>query len=192
VVVLGDSAVGKTAIIHQLTTMEYRENSRATIGCEFSTYRLEVGSRDILLQIWDTAGEERFTRVGATLYRGLEACVLVFDLTNLASLQRIGAWKQNAIENGPISDPDQFPFVIFGNKSDQIDVPGRISPDEIQRIIGGSNVPYFEVSAKTGDGIAQGFQRLGELFVDWNQAHVAQVPLGLQIGVVPTESGCCH
>jgi Ras-related protein Rab-7A len=190
VVVLGDSGVGKTAIIHRLTDSEYRSDFKATIGFNFSTFSVECENLDVKLQIWDTAGEERFFALNPQFYRGIEACVLVFDITNARSLARIDDWQRDALEKAGVEDPEHFPFVVFGNKSDLRDTPGAIPAAEAQRVIGQKGIPFFEVSAKSGQGIEAGFRKVAELCLEAHRRNVSHVPLGLP----PVEAGgggCC-
>lgn len=71
------------------------------------------------MQIWDTAGQERFRALGAAFYRGADACVLVFDVTNLDSFEHLPGWLEDFLEKGDIADPARYPFVIVGNKIDR-------------------------------------------------------------------------
>lgn len=72
----------------------------------------------VTLQIWDTAGQERFQSLGQAFYRGADACVLVYDVTNVASFEKLDSWREQFIRHGDIGDAHDFPFVVLGNKSD--------------------------------------------------------------------------
>lgn len=71
-----------------------------------------------LLQIWDTAGQERYQSLGVAFYRGADACILVFDLTNLKSFQNLDRWRDDFLIQTSPEDPENFPFVLIGNKVD--------------------------------------------------------------------------
>ena len=74
--------------------------------------------KSVTLQIWDTAGQERFQSLGRAFYRGAEACVLVFDITNQKTFENLSIWKQEFLVKAMPKDPDSIPFFVLGNKVD--------------------------------------------------------------------------
>ena len=74
---------------------------------------------DPKFQIWDTAGQERFQSLGGAFYRGADCCVLVYDITNAKSFESLESWRDEFLLQGQPKDPDNFPFVVIGNKSDR-------------------------------------------------------------------------
>ena len=74
-----------------------------------------------MLQIWDTAGQERFQSLGVAFYRGADCCVLVHDVNVMKSFESLSNWKEEFLIQASPSDPENFPFVVLGNK---IDVDG--------------------------------------------------------------------
>lgn len=82
VVLLGTTMVGKTTLVTQVTTGEFDPSIKATVGACYASKTFEVRDKMIKLQIWDTAGQERFQSLGSSFYRGTDACILAFDLTN--------------------------------------------------------------------------------------------------------------
>lgn len=87
VVVLGDMAVGKTSLISTfMNNGTYKAPApSASVGTEFLTKEMRIDGATVAMQVWDTAGQERFESMGYAFYRGANACMLVFDLTNKAS-----------------------------------------------------------------------------------------------------------
>jgi Ras-related protein Rab-7A len=77
-----------------------------------------VGTTQMSLQIWDTAGQEKFNAIGLPFYRGANACGLVFDLSEQASFDKLTHWRDNFIDNNAPQDAESFPFVLIGNKAD--------------------------------------------------------------------------
>ncbi len=75
----------------------------------------------MIFKIWDTAGQERYQSLGVAFYRGAEACILVYDITNQRSFENLNIWKQDFLVKANPSKPDQFPFFVFGNKLDKAD-----------------------------------------------------------------------
>lgn len=72
----------------------------------------------LLPQIWDTAGQERFQSLGVAFYRGADCCVLVFDVTNANSFKTLDSWRDEFLIQASPRDPENFPFVVLGNKID--------------------------------------------------------------------------
>ena len=70
------------------------------------------------MQIWDTAGQEKFQSVQGVFYKGSDACMLVYDITSVSSFQGLNKWKEEFLSHANASNPDAFPFVLIGNKAD--------------------------------------------------------------------------
>ncbi len=68
--------------------------------------------------MWDTAGQERFQSLGVAFYRGSDACVLVYDVTDSKSFEALDGWKDEFLLQAAPKDPAHFPFVLVGNKID--------------------------------------------------------------------------
>lgn len=71
-----------------------------------------------VLQIWDTAGQERFQSLGVAFYRGADCCVLVFDVTAPNTFKTLDSWRDEFLIQASPRDPENFPFVVLGNKID--------------------------------------------------------------------------
>lgn len=72
----------------------------------------------IFNQIWDTAGQERFQSLGVAFYRGADCCVLVFDVTQPSTFKTLDSWRDEFLIQASPRDPENFPFVVLGNKID--------------------------------------------------------------------------
>jgi len=118
IIILGDSGVGKTALLHKYVHGSFIQEHKATIGADFVTKEISVDDKLVTLQIWDTAGQERFQSLGTAFYRGADACVLVYDITNDQSFKQIETWRTNFLEQANPDDPKTFPFLLCGNKND--------------------------------------------------------------------------
>ncbi len=96
----------------------FRTNYQATIGAEFKSTDVEIEDTLVSMQVWDTAGQEKYQSVQGFYYRGADACVLVFDLTNIESLVGLGKWKDEFLRIAGQSKRGEFPFVLLANKAD--------------------------------------------------------------------------
>lgn len=119
IVILGDSGVGKTTLLQQYVTQKVSGHSKPTIGADFSKKEVMIDNNIVNLQIWDTAGQEKFQSLGYAFYRGADCCALVFDITSQKSFENLSRWKQGFLEHAGPQDPDTFPFVLIGNKVDK-------------------------------------------------------------------------
>ena len=119
VLVLGDSGVGKTALIQRFYNNKFSQQFRSTIGADFCKKDVMIDGKRISLQIWDTAGQERYYSLSYAYYRGTDCCALVYDITNPDSFENLMRWKDDFLKNVNPLEPHTFPFVILGNKSDK-------------------------------------------------------------------------
>jgi len=122
IIILGDSNVGKTSLMNRYHSGKYTGQYKATIGADFLSKEIthpEDPSRQVSLQIWDTAGQERFQSLGVAFYRGADACLLVYDVTDATSFEKLSNWKTEFLKHVDNSQGD-FPFVVMGNKADKL------------------------------------------------------------------------
>ncbi|KAG6494659.1 hypothetical protein ZIOFF_042419 [Zingiber officinale] len=92
IVMIGDSAVGKSNLLARFARNEFYSNSKSTIGVEFQTQKMLIDEKEIKAQIWDTAGQERFKAVTSAYYRGAVGALLVYDISRRRTFENIGRW----------------------------------------------------------------------------------------------------
>ena len=150
--VLGSKDVGKTLLVRKLAgldTMDFK--SDATIGVEFTTHKLVFKDKLIKLHLWDTAGDEAFERILAPYYKNMACIFIVFDLTNIDSLNEAEKAYNNYIlqkEKG-----NKAPIIFLGNKMDLFK-ERKISTAKGQLFAVERDCHYMEVSAKTGANVS--------------------------------------
>lgn len=159
VIILGDSGVGKTSLMNQFVNKKFSNQYKATIGADFLTKEVIVDDKIVTLQIWDTAGQERFQSLGVAFYRGADCCVLVFDVSAPNTFKSLESWRDEFLIQASPRDPDNFPFVILGNK---VDLENRsVSAKRAQQWCQSKNdIPYFETSAKEAVNVELAFQTI--------------------------------
>jgi len=165
VILLGDSGVGKSSIMNQYVHEKFTGEYKATIGADFLTKHLALREKAITMQIWDTAGQERFQSLGVAFYRGADCCALVFDVNEEKTFENVSTWREEFIHKACINDPKNFPFVLLGNKIDREGKRVISEKRALKWCEDNGNVPYFEVSAKAGTGVADAFQSLADTCV---------------------------
>ena len=94
VVVIGDSAVGKSNLLSRYARNEFNPHSKSTIGVEFQTRSMEINGKEVKAQIWDTAGQERFRAVTSAYYRGAVGALIVYDISRRTSFLSVARWLE--------------------------------------------------------------------------------------------------
>ncbi|KAL9599751.1 MAG: hypothetical protein Q9219_003634 [cf. Caloplaca sp. 3 TL-2023] len=159
VIILGDSGVGKTSLMNQYVNKKFSASYKATIGADFLTKEVMVEDRLVTIQLWDTAGQERFQSLGVAFYRGADCCVLVYDVNNSKSFDTLDSWRDEFLVQASPRDPENFPFVVLGNKIDVEENKRMISAKRAMTFCASKgNIPYFETSAKEAVNVEQAFE----------------------------------
>ncbi|KAH6883778.1 GTP-binding protein ypt7 [Coprinopsis sp. MPI-PUGE-AT-0042] len=165
VIILGDTLqtqqfrVGKTSLMNQYVNKRFSTQYKATIGADFLTKEVETEDRPVTMQLWDTAGQERFQSLGVAFYRGADCCVLVFDVNSSKSFQALESWRDEFLIQASPHDPDNFPFVVLGNKVDVDESKRQVTQKRaLAWCQAKGNIPYFETSAKEAINVEQAFQ----------------------------------
>lgn len=151
ILLLGDSNVGKTCIVHRFCDERFYDTYISTIGVDFKQKIINLDGVPIKLQIWDTAGQERFRTLTTAYYRGAMGIILLYDVTNLESFNNIPYWIQNIEENAS-------PFVetvIAGNKCESRD--RLIDIQSGHKIAEHFNLPFLEISCKDNINVDEAF-----------------------------------
>lgn len=182
IIILGDSGVGKTSLMHQYVDHKFDGRYKATIGADFLTKEIEIDGQVVTFQIWDTAGQERFQSLGSAFYRGADACMLVFDVTDQESFAHISSWLEEFHIQAGTRD-----CVLLGNKTDLAErrqvsnktVQAWCSRQSTEEDHGSADVhagaggvgssdseggmKYFETSAKDNTGIEEAFLSVAKI-----------------------------
>jgi small GTP-binding protein len=163
VMVTGEGAVGKTALVTRYTTGQFQKDYKTTIGSQFAVKLAHISPPEpefavgIKIQAWDVAGQARFKAVRKMYYSGAAGLVLVFDVTRRRSFVELQKWVEEADE----SVGQRIPIICIGNK---IDLPDRAIPsDEAKKWAEDQGFVYMESSAKTGMGVSDMFLVIAEL-----------------------------
>ncbi|KAG0337664.1 hypothetical protein BG004_007558 [Podila humilis] len=163
VIILGESGVGKTSLMNQYVNKKFSNQYKATIGADFLTKEIPIDNRLVTMQIWDTAGQERFQSLGVAFYRGADCCVLVFDVNNAKSFETLESWRDEFLIQASPTHPENFPFVVIGNKIDMDESKRMVSQKRAMAWCQSKgNIPYFETSAKEAINVEQAFQTIAK------------------------------
>lgn len=156
---LGDSGSGKTSIVERWTCGTFSDEQSPTIGAAYSQSEFTFDGNVYTVQIWDTAGEEKYRAMTPIYAQGAYGAVLVIDLTRKESLDNIQVWLDTLQIAGEI------PIVVAANKADLI-MERSISNEDIAAAIDPFNLTFIETSALTGVGVSQLFGTLFQMAFD--------------------------
>ncbi|KAI3765345.1 hypothetical protein L2E82_15376 [Cichorium intybus] len=153
IVLIGDSAVGKSNLLARFARNEFYPNSKSTIGVEFQTQKIEINGKEIKAQIWDTAGQERFRAVTSAYYRGAVGALLVYDISRRQTFDSIGRWLNELHTHSDMN----VVSILVGNKSDLKDVR-EVSMEEGKSLAESEGLFFMETSALDSSNVSCAFE----------------------------------
>ena len=92
VIIIGDSAVGKSCLMNRVTRNEFTEDHEVTVGVEFGSFMVKLEQQTFRLQIWDTAGQENFKSITKIFYKGAHCVILAYDITRAQTFDNLESW----------------------------------------------------------------------------------------------------
>lgn len=153
VVLIGDSAVGKSNLLSRYARNEFNLNSKATIGVEFQTQSMEIDGKEIKAQIWDTAGQERFRAVTSAYYRGAVGALIVYDISRRATFENVGRW----LDELRVHSDASVVVMLVGNKCDLANIR-EVSQEEATLLAQNEKMSFIETSAMDATNVTSAFQ----------------------------------
>ena len=152
ILLIGDLGVGKSCVILRYVEGDFPGNIMSSIGVDFKTKQIELDDHSIKMQIWDTAGHEKFRTITTSYYKSAQAIIILYDITQKSSFDHIRNW---------ITEIDKFGKqgvlkVIVGNKLD-LENNRKISKEDAENLALKYGVKLWEVSAKDNTNIEEMF-----------------------------------
>ena len=187
VVLLGDTAVGKSCLAVRFVKNEFFEFQEPTIGAAFLTKNIGTGGNQIKLEIWDTAGQERYRSLAPMYYRGAVAAIVVYDITQKDTLNGAKTWIQELKKN-----VESCIIILVANKFDLKD-ERTITKQEVEEYTAINNIIHIETSAKSGHNVEKVFNIISEKMPKTEPSYEVEREL-LQINKVikyKRHSKCC-
>ncbi|VBB18902.1 Ras-related protein Rab-1A [Yasminevirus sp. GU-2018] len=154
IVVVGDSGVGKSALLTRFADGTYTDTYVSTIGVDFKMKTVDIDGKVVKIQMWDTAGQERFRAITAAYYRGCNGVMFVFDISSRESLDSIAKWRSE-VEKYASDKQLKVQCVLVGNKSD-LD-HRAVSSEKARQVADLLEMEYFETSARLSDTVDDAF-----------------------------------
>ena len=165
IILIGDSNTGKTSLITRYVNNTFDSKHLCTIGVDFMMKKVVINNRTIKLQIWDTAGMEKYKQITSSYYRGAQGAIIVFDLSSNNSFFSVRKWIDDFFQISS-SKPNSKAIILVGNKRDLIE-ERQVPKEEVNKFVEiNANIAYFETSAKTGDGVNEMFKVIIEQLIE--------------------------
>ena len=159
IIVAGAKDVGKTSLIRRFVNGIFQTDTIGTIGVDFMTKRLNLGSNEIRLSLWDFAGEKRFSSLLPSYATGSSAAIFMCDISKRDSINNIDKWLLTFNEGLNSRDP-KFPLIIVGGKLD-LEENRSLDKKDIEAVLTvRKEFDYLECSSKTGENVDLLFQIL--------------------------------
>ena len=156
ILLLGDTSVGKSCLLLRFCDNSFQEAHLTTIGLDFRLKTINLkDDRKVKIQIWDTAGEDRFRSITRNYYKGAKGILLILDVTDKETFTHVRDWIERIHEESP----EGITICLVGNKIDMKE-SRVISNEEGKKIADEFKIPYFETSAKSNIGVEEVFTYL--------------------------------
>ncbi|AES78982.1 putative small GTPase superfamily, P-loop containing nucleoside triphosphate hydrolase [Medicago truncatula] len=153
IVLIGDSAVGKSNLLSRFARNEFDSNSKATIGVEFQTQMVEIDGKEVKAQIWDTAGQERFRAVTSAYYRGAFGALVVYDISRRGTFESIKRW----LDELTTQNDSTVARMLVGNKCDLENIR-EVSIEEGKALAEEEGLFFMETSALDSTNVQTAFE----------------------------------
>ncbi|KAI6048033.1 GTP-binding protein RAB5 [Pisolithus marmoratus] len=157
-VLLGESAVGKSSLVLRFVKDQFDDYRESTIGAAFLTQTVTLDDQTIVkFEIWDTAGQERYKSLAPMYYRNANCAVVVYDITQASSLEKARTWIRELQRQ---ADPS-IVIALCGNKTD-LTARRQVTQEEAKKYADEEGLMWFETSAKTGEGVSEVFTAIAK------------------------------
>ena len=146
IIFVGDSGVGKTTLINRINNEEFKDLNESSVGIDYYSKNIKFGGEELTLQIWDTAGQEKYRGLIPTYARNAVLAFIIYDISSKKSFENLTEWINylNSIE--------KMPMIICGNKIDLVD-NRQVTKEEGEEFAKKNKLVFFEVSAKTNENM---------------------------------------
>jgi Ras-related protein Rab-4B len=160
-IIIGDANSGKSCLLEQFREGRFFAGSTHTIGVEFASKIVSINDKRIKLQIWDTAGQDRYRTVSRSYYRGALGAIVVYDITSRESFNNLPRWIQDAREQAS----KEVTIAVVGNKRD-LSNERAVPMLDASRFCQERDLLFMETSALTGEGVVDIFELLTRRVID--------------------------
>jgi small GTP-binding protein len=192
VLVVGDLGTGKTSVVRKFIHNEFSEQYKCTIGVDFARKIIKKNDITIYLQLWDVAGQERFSSVSRIYYKDAHLIIIVFDVLRDITFESMHGWLRNA----RLNLDNSVPIVVFANKCD---IDTFYSTHKLEKFCIENNIlKYVKTSAKDGQGISEAMEYIVDLLLNKYYNYNKNLSEGVKNDSIkliteekPKQTSCC-
>uniref|UniRef100_A0A1E1XIC3 Putative rab subfamily protein of small gtpase n=1 Tax=Amblyomma aureolatum TaxID=187763 RepID=A0A1E1XIC3_9ACAR len=194
IVLIGDAGVGKSCLVRRFAEDTFTDGYKLTVGVDFKIKTIELQGKTIKLQIWDTAGEERFYSITSCFYRGAHGIIVVYDVTNQKSFESVKKWFHEVDRNAS----EHVSKLLVGNKND-LEKDRVVEYNTAKKLAEHLDIAFLETSAKNAVNVEQAFvkmatdikNRVGPM-IDSENSQGGGGNINPGVSVEPYGFGCCY
>ena len=157
IMVIGEIRVGKTSLIKKYTLKTFGGQYLTTVGIDFQEKILDIDGKKVKIQIWDTAGEERFRNIAKNYFIHANGFLIIYDISCKESFEKVKFWYDQIQSNAP----EDIKYIIVGNKCD-LEENREVKREEGINLSKEYKCNFFETSAKDGINVNEIFQTLAD------------------------------
>ena len=151
-IIIGNQNVGKTNIIQRFTKGKFSNEYLITVGVDYLSHNIKIENKIFHLQIWDTAGSEKFKSITKSYFSNSACALIVYDITNEYSFNSVKQW----IEECQNYTNKNIVLILIGNKND-LKEERKISEEQGKSLAESYGMEFYESSALTGNNINEIF-----------------------------------
>ena len=190
VIIVGEASVGKSCLLTRAIENKYDDDYMVTIGADSSTLLVKIGTSLVQLQIWDTAGTEKYRSMIRVFFAGADAALLTYDITKKESFESLEYCWLDLVRQ---STSANVKIVVVGNKKD-LEASRQVDISKAEELVKSNDLFTFtETSAKTGEGILEIFMKLAKVLLKECSDKVTHdgIKLGDETNDNESKEGCC-
>ena len=162
---IGDSGVGKTCLLTKALKNFFDQELKSTLGFEYHNITININDKKILLQTWDTCGQESFKCIVNMFYKRAKLAILVYSIDNRKSFEGINFWLNEL----RINSGEQTKLILIGNKTD-LDDKREVSYEEGKNFSQLNGFNFFsETSAKEGEAPLEVLTKAAEILYNYEK-----------------------
>jgi small GTP-binding protein len=198
-IIVGEASVGKTVLTKRYLKNEFIGDTLPTIGNDYFKQERVIDGFKTLIQFWDTAGQERYRAVSTKIYEDARAVLIVYDVTNRSSFQKVAFWHTAVLDKTRLKPT----VMLVGNKIDLVE-NRVVSTEEGVDFAAKNGMLFMETSAKSNEGncVQNAFDTVLNMvsaeLVKEEREHQVEEERFLRSSVVPldlkgvnSDKGCC-
>lgn len=171
IIIGGEGGVGKSTLLHRLITGTFQIHMQMTIGIDFQVYNVDYNNMHLKLSLWDLGGQDRFRFILPQYCKGAHAGIIVYDLTRMPTVLKIGEWVKIMRDCQP-----HIPIILVGSKADLIEFK-TVTDDAVDLYLDEYQLcAHYRISSKTGEGIHSAIMRVIKAMMEHEQHKLEIIP----------------